>query len=295
MLFISHCRWILLLFVVALILPTSLLSAKLDTALRTATWGGSCEPGWQNIIAGCNLVLTLYNDTDKSEQPLEPGWPEGYTVEAALDFRNGEVYIPTPGLIDRLEPTHYISMVNRTYESGMLHSPEQGIDHEAVNAKSFAMHIPPELIGHTLTFRGQYNHRGHDIVSATTRSIEVIAPCDEFDQAKIVSSWIYVASQSLDYDRAIQLADSMLESGLTDLEGWHFAKVAAQGSGRIDKYMNYLERMWEDFGRVDTNFGTGEPPPRFNHDARDPSLQRYYESTMENLRQQLAEQEQQED
>ncbi|MBU1638705.1 hypothetical protein KKC97_13665, partial [bacterium] len=233
------------------------LGAGLDIRIRTAAWGGSCDPGPNRIIAGSNIYLICYNDTDDSKRPLEAGWPEGYTLEAALDYKKGETFFTTVGLLERLNPTPYKTTLNFGYEALLQEDPGSNINTRQKNSKAFALHIPDGLVGHTLTFRALYNHRGQNLVTGPSRAIKVIEPCDEYDQARIVASWIYGATHSLDYDRAIHLADSMIENGLTDLEGWYHAKVAAQGSGRIDKLMDYYSCMWEDYGVLDTGFGEG--------------------------------------
>lgn len=267
---------------------------SLDVSLNTAAWRGSCDSIGFKIVANSNVCLTIYNDADGSKQPLKSGWPEGYTVEAAIDYQRGADFIPNIP-IDQLNPVPYKSMVNYNYELGMLSDPRSYIDTKQLNSKSFSLRVPRDLVGHTLTFRARYNDHGYSLLSSLTQPLQVIAPCDEYDQARIIASWIYVATQSLNYERAFQLADSMLENGLTDLEGWYWARVAAQGAGRAQKYMNYLERMWEDFGRMDTSYDSGDPPPRYNNNPRDPDMQGYYEQTMDNLREIIAEREQQDD
>jgi hypothetical protein len=249
---------------------------RLEIIDHTLAWGGSCEPGFHKLIAGSRLFAHVYNTADQSEQMLIPGWPEGYLLEAALDLPNGKTFIATPGLIERLEPTRYLSTANRASEKDLLEHRTPYVDYRHLNTKEFVLHIPQDAVAHTLTFRARYQLADINLESAPIGPILILAPCDRSDTARIVATRIYEARQMFDYRRAINIADSMLAVGLSDASGWELAIGAAVGCYEYEKAVAYLDRMYEDFGVLETPYPTH--PPRLNPQGpRDPEIQAAYQ------------------
>jgi hypothetical protein len=222
-----------------------------------------------------------------------PGWPAGYTLEAALDLAPGQEFTPTAGLSERLRPMPFLSVINRLYNHSLQVHTFNRADLEELNLKHFALHIPVDLAGHTLTLRARYTGNGASLTSGITGPIKLIAPCDQNDRARIESIRLFEAWLSGDNERTLEIADSMLTNGLSDAQGWVTAQSAAWSLNRPDKVLNYLERMYEDFRQLTVELGTATPP-RFNPQMPpDPKIQQEYEHRRSNLLEAITRQQQQ--
>jgi hypothetical protein len=247
-------------------------------------------------LAGSVVILIIYNDADQSMEPLESSWPKGLVLEVALDY-DGRQFVPDPGLLEQLGITRFVSQTNKFYDRMIENrdsDPNGTIRYR--NSKELRFRLPENLIGHTISFRARYQGDGLDLVTTVKIPIRIIPPCDQFDQARIVSSEIYAASEASEYSRAIALADSMLEIGLTYARGWECAIGAAMATHRYNKAATYQKRMWEDFGVTRAEVGRSERAidgPQYDYGGyRDPALTQEYEYRMEHLRQLQAEEEQ---
>jgi hypothetical protein len=118
-----RCQTILFLivfFALNLERPALAQSNKLVLQRFVPAYGGSCQSGYPNVLAGSMFTLHLRNTADRPLKRLSPGWPEGYTLEAALDLPSGQSFAPTPGLIDRLTLTPFYTFDNLYQERKLL-------------------------------------------------------------------------------------------------------------------------------------------------------------------------------
>ena len=298
----SHIRYramLLPLALIALIIgAASAQGQKLVPNLFVPAWGGSCQAGFPNVLAGSMFTLHLRNTADRSLRRLAPGWPEGYTLEAALDLPGGQPFVSTPGLIERFRPTPFLTLDDLNEERKLLSGDSAHVNWDHLNAKRFALQFPSDLAGHTVKFRASYRRGDVNIQTrpdALDQPISIIAPCDRADTARIVASWLFVAWASNDTDRVIALADSMLAHDLSDAIAWNYAYTTALRMRYHYKALSYLERMFQDFGVTDVNEKVGsDSVPRLNRDGpRDAVQQQHYERYRNGLLRQIAREEQQ--
>jgi hypothetical protein len=252
---------ITLTLIMVLSLPTLLPAnpPRLQISGTPVAWGSSCDSG-EVVVAGSRFFLTVVNTADHSLHSLKPGWPNGYSFEAALDLSDAQPYLPTPGLIEHLTLVPYLCQLNRSAEKRLTSHPNARQEPTELNIKSFALTIPADLAGHTISLRAHYSNANADLTSKPLPSLHIVAPCDQSDTARIVSQWIYEAWDDGSYPRVIELADSMLASGLTDAPGWSIAVRVATGMKLFDKAIAYLQRMYEDFGVLNVELYTSHPP-----------------------------------
>jgi hypothetical protein len=260
---------------------------------NTIAWGGSCQPGFPNIIAGSRYFVTIINVLDLSPPPLVPGWPQGYVMEAALDLPEGRPFVATTGLIEQLNPVRYLSDLNLTKESDILqgrHSANSSMT--GLNGKEFFLDIPAGLAGHTLTLQARYSRDSVNLQSNTPRPITIIAPCSRSDTARILATFIYAAFRVGEYARVLEIADSMLANNLSDAAAWTYANGSAKAIQRYDKALIYLDQLYNDFGRM----GPGDKlnPPQLNREGpRSRDMQESYAKTRQGLLRLQAQHEQQ--
>ncbi|MCX6600484.1 MAG: hypothetical protein NT025_02855 [bacterium] len=277
--------------VLLLIATSSAAAQTLDIQLSALAWGGSCETGGGKVIAGSLFFIRLSNEADLPTHALVPGWPEGYVLEAALDLPSDKPFVATPGLIERFQPTRYLSTINIGCERDVLAHTGTARDLHGMNDKEFVLHVPDDLAGHSVSFRARYEGGGVSLTSSTG-SIRIIEPCDRNDTARIVATGIEAAHRAGHYARAVEIADSMLAVGLSDAMGWQWAKIAAQGTGEYDKAIRYLDRLWEDFGVIFTPSSSSDAPRLNRGGSRGDFEREAYEQTRNNLLQRKAEHEQ---
>jgi hypothetical protein len=261
-------------------------------------YGGSCQSGYPNVLAGSMFDLSLINTADEPLELLQRGWPEGYSLEAALDLPQDQPFNATPDLIEKLSPTPFLTFDNLFNERKLLLGDSSHVRKRGLNKKHFAIHVPADLVGHTVTIRALFHHGGLSLQSTPERGnlpISIIAPCDRADTARIVGSWVFVAWASNDSNRVITLADSMLACNLSDAIAWNYAHTTALRLAQFNKALAYLDRMYQDFGVTDVNEKVGSAGvPRVNHDGpRDPLQQQLYERQRNELLQVIAREEQQ--
>jgi hypothetical protein len=254
-------------------------------------YGGSCDPGAFKVLAGSSATLELGNSADRPRERLKPGWPEGYVLEAALDLVKGQPFVVTPGLMERLRAIPYFTAIQRTNEEALRDGGPVNV--WDLNKKHFALHIPSDLAGHTLTIRALYRRGSVDLHSKPTKPIFIVAPCDQSDSARTLASKIYEAWEGEDHAGAIMLADSMLSLGWSDAAGWYDALSSATLLDQYDKAINYLDRLFQDYGVAHVWGGTSNPLQVNRQAPRDPDEQRLYERKRNDLLRAKAEQEQQ--
>jgi hypothetical protein len=238
--------------------------------------GGSCEPGQDKILAGSLITVLFENRMDELAEPRKPGWPEGYSLEATLDLEYDKEFIPTPGLIERMNPQLYINGVNQANELMLDHLSDK-VNLSSFNRKYFMVQIPRDLAGHSLSIRARYRV-GADITSRPTSPVEIIAPCNKIDEARIIGSRMYIMRQTEGCESTLALADSMLGAGLADAMALQIARQCASGAKKYEKSLEYLDRMYEDFGVVDVMLFTSEPPVYCRGEQPESWAQQAYEN-----------------
>jgi hypothetical protein len=232
-----------------------------------SVYGGSCEPGFPNVLAGSSIQCFMYSTVDQELLPLKHGWPEGYTLEASLDpHLEAELettpssFNITPGLIEKLMPVPYWDYDNKIYNDYLLKGELARVNKRELNRKCFMLSIPPDLAGHTIAIRCRYNKNGITAVSNVSDRYRIIAPCSTIDSARIVGSFIHAAREMEEYERGVFLADSILSRGWTDASAWFEATVCASRSNQYAKELVYLDKLYNDFGVLEAGFGTSKPP-----------------------------------
>jgi hypothetical protein len=237
----------------------------LQVTHRVVSFGGSCQPGYPNVVAGSSTILYI-DSSERPRQPLVKGWPEGYELQAALDLKKGSPFVPQVGLIEQLKPEPFLSFDN-LYNEQALERGASWLNLQGLNEKNFALHIPEDLAGHTLTVRAVYRKGDLTLISNPAGPFKIVPLCDQDDSARVLASKIYEAWEVLNHDRAMALADSMTGLGWSDANGWKYAMSAAERMNKYDRQLEYLDRLFADFGVTYIKAGTtvkrlapGAPP-----------------------------------
>jgi hypothetical protein len=226
-------------------------------------WGGCCQPGYMNVIAGSSLMVELFTGADTSLESLQQGWPAGYALEAALDKPSGRIFVATPGLIERLTPVPF----HRT-----------GIDR-----KCFFLHIPEDLAGHSLTLVGTFRKGTIYAKTSYYEAINVVLPCDSSDFARVIGTRVFEARMLRNYNRGMMLVDSMLSLNLTDVIAFNNAVLCACGSERYARAAKYLEYLYTDYGVLDLEWISKRPVPLDRSGQRNQELQERYDRARNGL------------
>jgi hypothetical protein len=237
--------------------------------------GGSCVAGDRGLLAGSSLAVTVRNPADTIETEPGSGWPPCYELDAALDLGVGQSFIATPHLGAELSVVPYVSAENLAAEWAR----QNGDPHYKViqlNSKHFILGIPRGLANHTLTFRASYHHGELKLVSQSVGPFQITAPCDSSDEACILACGVWEAWEQDDNSRVLTLADSLVAIGWSSATGFAFAMSSASRLDRYDKQLEYLDRLFQDYGVTRTLFG-GHDLPLNRRGDRDPAEQQVYE------------------
>lgn len=253
-------------------------------------WGGSCDPEHNKILAGSLVFVNVCNRADQPKEARSPGWPEGYVLEAALDLPSKTQFAATPGLIERLRPTPYLGSATRGELRRLRTGDLVNVDVGWLNVKSFTLRIPSDLVAHGVTLRARCDKGGTTRYSDILDPFQVIATCDRSDTARIVAGEVFLAYQTEDDARVLEIADSMLACGLTDAAAWKWAMGVAHGLNQLDKEMAYLDRMYEDFG---VTWFAGFADLQLNRNGvRNPREQELYRQVRTHIQQMINQQQQ---
>ena len=298
-------RYYILTMVCLLLMSSHVLTASdpMKLSRHALVWGGSCEqvePFVPKILAGSDMIIIVYNSTDLSRESLEAeDWPKEYYLEVALDYNIGDIFVNSPELLDRISPFYFIGAGPRS-EDAKLKSGKTDIYYLQRNAKHFRVHIPDDLVGHSIAFRAKFQHGVNALVSPiepTAPPIQIIPPCDEFDSARVIASRVYSYYKSDEFARSIEEADSMLANNLIDIGGWYYAYKSASAIGSYEKMAVYTQKMWGDYGMLEyeSEVPSSELPVYNPNGYRPPALIAKYEERMNWLQEKISEQEQQDD
>ncbi len=272
--------------------PTSAMSSgpKLVLGLNTIYVNQNSDNPRRQVFAGSSVHINVATTADMPTQPRRADWPEDYILEAALDLPEGESFVPTAGLIEQLTPTPFMTHTNIAAEQVLEEGSLQYYNPYEHNRKSWFLHIPANLAGHTVTLRAQYHH-GEMILSDVSPTMTLLAPLNDSDSARVLGSMIDEARQKTQPDRVFALTDSLLSLGWSDPFALNGARSVAVSLQKYDKALTYLNKLYEDYGI--TGISSKKIPPLNRTGARDPQIQQLYERMRTELIQLRSEQEQQ--
>lgn len=270
---------------------------------RALVYGSACDTHIESdddqfarpgLLAGSSMLLIIRNDYDQSLEPLDTEWPDGYSLDFAIDCTDRESFNPDRNVFDQLRVSYVISLLNLTLDQ----MQKQGAGHVDLtqrNSKQFVVYIPTEFAGHSLSYRVRYDGNGVVKESAVSPPLEISSPCNEYDQARIISSEVFVSFKISNYEHAIDLADSMINSRLSDPGGFYYAYKSALFAYRYDKAMVYFDKLWTDYGILSLTSGSSSPVAYNPNGERSDEEAQIFRATIDNLRALQAEQEQQDE
>jgi len=211
------------------------------TEIRVGYWGGSdseCSPGTNAYYAGGDYAFSVQlRPYGKGPRDVEYtgisdwAWPKGLIVTASVSSSPLEY---SAELTKKMQVRYYVSDMQAIADSvwratghepsRVLRSPEY----------FFAFHIPEKMAGSSLCFKVEWNHPTYGHLSADPICIFVVAACSESALNKMRSTHVIVAQEERECDRAITLADSMINLGWHEALGLLYAATAARRCGRPD-------------------------------------------------------------
>jgi hypothetical protein len=200
------------------------------------------------LLAGgqCNIILKTYGYGDSLWLPSGPppdlqwtAWKQSDGSSSALESQR---------LISELNPRFYVTK-SQGYEaknrsdfpssSGLISPP----------AYYFLVDIPTYLANDVLCVRASFTAPGGSRV-ADEGCQAIVAPCSKTTRDQALGTCIAYAYDSGDPQHAVFLTDSLLEAGWSWWAGLDFARRAAWDLARYDRSIEYLDIMYQKYGRV---------------------------------------------
>jgi hypothetical protein len=247
------------------VLSPSVAEASGNARLRVdvgGTSGSECLPDRGDVLlAGSQgeIVLQVYGEkSDKIEyRGLPSGPPGGLVMTAWLKVGTSDDTVGSAALIKKLGPQFYVTFNQIIADSG--YQQVHKISEQAKRPQyHFLITLPSDCAGRKLCVKAAIDDSQFGRIEGTGCT-EIVAPCSKRDRDQVKSSYIKFAFDSQNYDRAIQLTDSLLQTDWRFLWGLMEAGMAARASGRFDRAIAYLDSSYSYFGSPEVGYPLHSP------------------------------------
>jgi hypothetical protein len=244
---IKHAVWLIF-----AICSLSLMNANAQARLKVGFGGsaGSECTSDEFLLAGSQyeIVISIVNRSDTTYRGLSLSPPEGLVLMAGLRTAEADTFIGSTEFLQNLHPKFFISRTQVRLDSNF----RNGYRLDEWNRRPtylFLIVIPEDLAGQTLCIHAAFDDSlyGH-MEGSFCRSL--VAPCSDGDRNKALGSYIIFAYESLNNTRAVELTDSLLQTGWRDWTALMFAPNAARELVRYDRALEYLDILYNTYGRV---------------------------------------------
>ncbi|MDD5087312.1 MAG: hypothetical protein PHI18_00740 [bacterium] len=238
------------------------ISALADTRVEVQMGGligASCEGAPRNVLVTGSvgniaaIVMSVGTPT-----PFN-GFPEQQPAWLSLEFTywtTADSFIVSRELFSLLHPTYFVEK-NQAEANDLLTHGEEIPSLYQKPIHYFAFDVPEELAGRQICVRavlspppyGQISRdRGPD--SRNLACIHIVAPCSQEDRNRALASHVTIARRVGDLERAVELADSLIDTGWRSELGLETAITAANELHRYKASLRFLDIMYGTYGIV---------------------------------------------
>ena len=171
-----------------------------------------------------------------------------------LEFSYGDErgsFVPSAALHDLLRPVYFIEKSQTQSWNPDSKTPVYYFQYE----------LPEVLAGTEICVRAALAPPPYgDVmpdqspVSCNLACIKIVAPCSQEDRDLVLASHVLMAHDAGDNERAVALADSLLNTGWRSLWGLSVAKTSANELKEYQLSLRFLDAMFETYGVVEHPF-----------------------------------------
>ncbi|MCB9357282.1 MAG: hypothetical protein H6506_00955 [Calditrichaeota bacterium] len=253
--------------------------------------GSTCEPSGERIIVGGSraLIAVVVSSVSQSDRSIFSGFPEEQPpwLEVEVGYVNsGDKFVRDMGLT----ATYFLEDIQAT-----LNAAHDIGDSISVYANRpvyyFWIDIPHEVSGEMICARAVISNPPEvsqkEIVVTETQSkscLTVVPPCSFTDSMKVIESKLMIARMSIQYEQALQLADTAMNRGLPI--ALLDAEIAANALKRYDKALQIIDYRFRKLGWAVPSIGGAQ------RSAADQQV--LYQQMRERIIQNIADQEREE-
>ena len=151
-------------------------------------------------------------------------------------------------LMQRLQPQFFNSRM-QVFEDAMFHKGVDISDDYKRPVYKFLITLPEDLAGRMLCVHASLDDTQYGRLEGSTCQ-KIVSPCSPTDRGQMLGSYVYLAEESGNCQRAITLADSLIQTGWRWDLGIQSAMSAAQDLHLYDKALKYLDILYLTYGRV---------------------------------------------
>ncbi len=223
--------------------------------------GSECGPEHDVQIAGsrCEIVVTIIPKSDNNDRNWRPTGPlEGLTFttglrsmqpdeKRALWRLDPDNFQEMPELINRLHPEFYISR-HQTLLFSVPHVKRPDDPFRRPQYR-YLITIPEDLAGQMLCITCVLDNPTYGHLEASD-CVRIVAPCSINDVNQAKGTHVRFAYNSGDSRRALELADSLFQTGWQWWPGFESAKYAAHDLELYDRELEYLDLMYTIYERA---------------------------------------------
>jgi hypothetical protein len=213
-------------------------------------------PPTGSVAGGTELLRVDIHGLNGFYYPsLDEGWPQGLTLEAGR--MADTVFVPDPEMRRLLNFTRHIDRDTQIQEGKARENGKMPENQSLLGVTFyFSMTIPETYIGERIYFRAGYDSEETGHLGVWT-STNVIAPCDEKARQLAQGSYVTIADGSGNFERAVQIADSLVALGWRDPSGLGWAAESAKQLNRPEAELRFMDLNYEANGRFGPfQFGT---------------------------------------
>jgi hypothetical protein len=224
--------------------------------------GSTCESSRETVITTGSLALiivTVLPEPRPAKLPFQ-GFPETkpswLTLEVGYVQENERLFTASQELLGLLNPTYFLNEAQLVYNEAW----KQGDDLKEIAKQPdycFLIEIPAALAGAIVCARASLidppygplvENKYEDILRPLIDSVKILAPCSDADVSRALASQIKFSRFSGNFERAVQLADSLIDTGRR--VGLQDALTSAILAKNYQAALRFLDLAYETNGTV---------------------------------------------
>ncbi len=212
------------------------------------------DSGWECNPPGCivggreGIRVRVFGLSTPYYTSLNKEWPPEITIEAG--HTNDKQFVPDNVLLELLELSRMIEFKDKEWDS-IAQANNEISERQRIDGVcyKFVMSIPEQYAGQLISLRVTYDS------PATGQLIfiypmQFIAPCDEKTKQITQASFVKEAYFKGDYDKAVEIADSLVALGWQNPEGLGWAIISAKRANRYEDALHLMDLDFEANGRI---------------------------------------------
>ncbi|MCL4304693.1 hypothetical protein KJZ99_02160 [bacterium] len=239
-------------------ISVSFADTRVDIQVGGVSSSSCPESRASGILAGsiATIAVTVIpanasnEEVQGDEKNNSPDW---INLEFSYSSEQGTEFTPSSELYNTLNPQYFVKKSSASYAF------EKWI-------YFYDIRIPESFAEREFCVRAVINQppfskliERRSMPSEPTRCVSVSGICSDEDRNNMLYSYVWAAKNAGDYERAVELADSLVESGWRSDIGLSVAITAASALGNYETCLRFMDIMYQTYGYIDISEGPPVP------------------------------------